>query len=186
MGRDKFKILFPSGEIELKVKELAKQISQDYRGKTPVLIGILKGAFIFLADLVRSIEGVDVEIDFLGVSSYGKKTAPDRSPIITKDLSIDVANRDVIIVEDIVDTGATFDSIVGYIAGKNPSSLKICSLVDKRGRRKGTLKIDYVGFEIESGFIIGYGMDFSEKYRNIKDILLYLEDAIQTPRAGGN
>lgn len=186
MGRDKFKILFPSREIDLKVKELAKRISQDYRGKTPVLIGILKGAFMFLADLVRSIEGIDVEIDFLGVSSYGKKTAPDRPPVITKDLSIDVANRDVIMIEDIVDTGATFDFIVEHIAGKNPSSLKICALVDKRGRRKGNLKIDYVGFEIESGFIIGYGMDFSEKYRNIKDILLFQEDTMQTPRAGGN
>jgi hypoxanthine phosphoribosyltransferase len=181
MDRHQFKILIDHKEIEMKIREIGERIAEDFRGKTPVLIGVLKGAFMFLADLARSIEGIDMEIDFIGVCSYRDKTYPASPPEITKDISIDISDRDVIIIEDIIDTGSTFSFVVKHIENKNPASLKICSLVDKRGRRKGDLKIDYVGFEIESGFVIGYGMDFSEKYRNIKDILLFQEDNAQAP-----
>lgn len=175
MRRTGYRILFDRKQIQRKVGEIGQQIENDYRGKAPVLIGILKGAFVFMADLVRTIEEVDMEIDFLGVSSYRNKTLPATQPVVTRDLTIDIGARDVIVIEDIIDTGGTFDFIVKHIEGKNPSSLKICCLIDKRGRRKGNLKIDYFGFEIESGFVIGYGMDFSEKFRNIKDILLFQE-----------
>jgi hypoxanthine phosphoribosyltransferase len=174
--RTGYRILFNHKQILRKVEEIGQTIETDYRGKTPILIGILKGAFVFMADLVRTIEEVDMEIDFLGVSSYRNRTLPSTQPVVTKDLTIDIGARDVIVIEDIIDTGGTFEFIVKHIEGKNPSSMKICCLIDKRGRRKGDLKIDYVGFEIESGFIIGYGMDFSEKFRNIKDILLFQEE----------
>lgn len=176
MGTGQYKILFSQTEIQKKVGEIAKRISIDYRDKTPVFVGILKGAFVFLSDLVRCIEGIDLEIDFLGVCSYGNNTSPAGKPVITKDITIDITGRDVIVIEDIVDTGSTFQFVINHIRRKNPSSLQICALVDKRGRRKEDVEVNYIGFELESGFVIGYGMDFSEKYRNIKDILLFCED----------
>lgn len=177
MDPGKYKILFTEKEIHGRVKELGSGISEDYAGKSLVLVGILKGAFVFLADLMRNFEKLDVEVDFLGILSYGDKTSPSSPPKITKDLSIDIRGRDVLVIEDIIDTGGTLEKLIVHIERKKPASLKICSLIDKRGRMKSDRSIDYVGFEIDRGFLIGYGLDFGEKFRHLKEIRIYEEDS---------
>ncbi|MEO0143654.1 MAG: hypoxanthine phosphoribosyltransferase [candidate division WOR-3 bacterium] len=152
-------------EIKEKVKEIAQRISEDYKdSKELVLIGVLKGAFIFLADLVRELK-VNCEIDFIKVSSYGKSTESSGIVRIELDTSIDIANKDVIIVEDILDTGLTLKYIKELFLARNPKSLKIAVLLDKIERRKVDIKADYVGFVVPDKFLVGYGLDFAEKFR---------------------
>ncbi len=158
--------LIEEEKIKDRIKELALEIKRDYEGKRPLFVGILKGAFIFLADLVRAID-MDLEIDFLAVSSYGKFTETTGEVEILKDLQIPVKGRHVIIVEDIVDTGLTLKYIKDMILSRGPASLRICALLDKKERRRVDIDADYVGFSVPDRFLVGYGLDVAEKYRNL-------------------
>ena len=158
--------LIEEDKIKRRVLELALEIEKDYKGKKPLFIGILKGAFIFLADLVRFID-MDLEIDFLAVSSYGKFTESTGEVEILKDIQIPIKDRHVIIVEDIVDTGLTLKYIKDLLLSRGPKSLKICALLDKKERRKVDIDADYVGFTVPDRFLVGYGLDMAEKYRNL-------------------
>ena len=155
-------------EIRKKIKETGLTISKDYKDKSLVLIGVLKGSFIFLADLSRDIS-IDHEIDFIAASSY-EGTSTTGKVKITKDINIDIRNKDVLLVEDIVDTGNTISALIDYFKSFNPSSIKICSLIDKHERREVNIKVKYSGFSLEKGFIVGYGLDYNEKYRNLSAI----------------
>ena len=169
MENYELKPVITSSEIQSKVKELAGVISSDYKDKNLVMIGILKGAFIFLADLVRELS-IPVEIDFVRLASYGTKAESSGTVKLTKDVELSLDGKDVIIVEDIVDTGYTLKFLAEHIEKKNPNSVKICALIDKCERRECVVKIDYTGFEIPRGFLVGYGLDFNEKYRYLKDV----------------
>lgn len=158
------KQLFHAEEIHLAVNRLAAEISKDYAGKTPLLIGILKGSFIFLADLIRALKA-PAEIDFIRAASYGSGTVSSGSIRITKDIDAGIENRDIIVVEDIVDTGLTLNVILKHLTARNPASLKLCALVDKPHRRQLPIKIDYLGFHAKENFLVGYGLDYNEKYR---------------------
>jgi len=153
-------------EIQRKVAELGQKITKDYEGKQPVFVGILKGAFMFMADLIRHVD-LPLEIDFLAVSSYGKSTESSGAVMILKDIGVDIEGRDVLIVEDILDTGLTLKHIVKHLMSKHPKSLKICVLLDKKERRKVQIDADYVGFEVPDKFLVGYGLDYAERYRNL-------------------
>ena len=163
------KQLFPSEEIHLTVSRLANEIRMDYTGKAPLLIGILKGSFIFLADLIRTLQ-IPLEIDFIRAASYGAIDVSSGAVRITKDIDVGIENRDVIVVEDIVDTGLTLDVILKHLKTKKPASLKTCALIDKPHRRQLPLKIDYLGFYAKDVFLVGYGLDYNEKYRYLPGI----------------
>ncbi|MGQ9628740.1 MAG: hypoxanthine phosphoribosyltransferase [bacterium] len=166
MNRNASKILITEGEIKKRVKALGEMISRDYRGKTPVLICVLKGGFVFLADLMRAIT-VDHEVDFMAVSSYRGSTNSSGDVRIIMDLNTNIFDRDVLIVEDIIDTGHTLSKLIKHLRLREPRSIKICSLLDKRGRREVDIPVDYVGFDIPNEFVIGYGLDYMELYRNL-------------------
>ena len=164
------KILIEEKQINEKVKELAKRISDDYSGKenAPCLVGLLKGSFIFIADLSRYID-IPIEIDFMIVSSYGNNQIGSEIKIL-KDIDVQLSGRDVIIVEDIIDTGYTLEKICEVLQTRNIASLKICTLLNKSSRRKVNINIDYNGFNIEDEFVVGYGIDYAQKYRNLNYI----------------
>lgn len=158
--------LISQKEIEAKVVELAKKIEKDYENQELLVVGVLKGAFVFVSDLVRNIN-LDLSIDFMAVSSYGMSTQSSGVVKINKDIEMDIMGKNVIIVEDIIDTGLTLKYIKEYLSGKNAKSVRICTLLDKPSRRKCDVEVDYIGFEIEDLFIVGYGIDCKEKYRNL-------------------
>ncbi|MCX8110735.1 MAG: hypoxanthine phosphoribosyltransferase [Syntrophorhabdaceae bacterium] len=158
-------------EIEDAVKRLAAEIENDYRDKEIYFVCLLKGAFMFTADLIRHINN-PTRIDFIRASSYGNSTVSCGEVMITKDLEEDIRDRDVIIIEDIIDSGITLKCIKDMLLKRNPRSLKICTLLDKRGRRQVEIEADYVGKEIDDFFIVGYGLDCAEKYRNLADIYI--------------
>lgn len=158
--------LISQKEIEAKVIELAKKIEKDYENQELLVVGVLKGAFVFVSDLVRNIN-LDLLIDFMAVSSYGMSTQSSGVVKINKDIEMDITGKNVIIVEDIIDTGLTLKYIKEYLSGKNAKSVRICTLLDKPSRRKCDVEVDYIGFEIEDLFIVGYGIDCKEKYRNL-------------------
>lgn len=162
-------ILIPRDTIQKRVKEIANQISSDYKGREPILIGILNGVVFFFADLVREIS-IPTKIDFIRAASYGSKTTSSGKIRLTKDVEIPIQGESVIVVEDIVDTGLTLTHIVKDLEAKGVESLRICALIDKVERRDLTVHIDYCGFRIEEGFIVGYGLDYNEKYRHLPDI----------------
>lgn len=168
-GKEIKKILVSREEIAKRVAELGKQISEDYKGESVTLVCTLRGASIFFADLVREIEG-DVEIDFIAVSSYGAGTKSSGEVKMIKDLSEPIKDKNVIIVEDIIDTGITLCYLKKLLLARAPKSLKVCSLLDKPARRQVDFKGDYIGFEIENEFVVGYGLDYGEKMRNFKDV----------------
>ena len=163
------KLVLGHDEIRTKVKELAEKISLEYQGKELVMVGILKGAFIFLADLVRELT-IPVEIDFVRLASYGTKAESSGSVRLTKDVELPLEGKDVLIIEDIVDTGYTLEFLAHHINKKKPNSVKICALIDKSERRECAVKIDFTGFDIPQGFLVGYGLDFNEKYRYLRDV----------------
>jgi hypoxanthine phosphoribosyltransferase len=163
------KILFSRAAIQKRVQELASQISGDYAGRELVVIGILKGAFIFMADLVREIS-IPCKIDFVRVASYGASSESFGKVVMTKDIETSIKGRDILIVEDIVDTGLTLQYLIEWLKERNPHSLKICVFLDKRKRRKVSFEADYVGFTIDDGFVVGYGLDFNEQYRFLPDV----------------
>ena len=156
-------------EIERSIIDLASKISDDYQGKDLILIGILKGAFIFMADLLRHLT-VSARVDFLGASSYGSGTSSSGKIHLTKSLETDISGSDVLIVEDIVDTGLTLNYLVDYVKTFHPGSVKVCSLINKHENRKEDVTIDYFCHDIEEGFLVGYGLDYDEYYRNLPDI----------------
>lgn len=158
-------------EIEKKVVELAGKIQKDYEGQDILLVGILKGASVFVADLMRKID-LNVNIDFMSVSSYGSGTESSGTVKILKDLDVDIEGKNVLIVEDIIDSGATLRNLYDTLMTRNPKSLKLCTLLDKPERRKVHIDVDYVGFTIEDKFIVGYGIDYDEKYRNLPYIAM--------------
>ena len=166
MRNDIEKILKTETEIQVKIKELGELISKDYEGKNPVLICILKGGIVFLSDLMRNIS-IKVELDFMSLSSYGDSTKSSGVVRIKKDIDVDISNRDVIIVEDIVDSGLTLKYLDEYFMQHNPTSVKICTLLDKPKAHQIDIKIDYVGFEVGNEFVVGYGLDYAQKYRNL-------------------
>ena len=161
-------LVLSKSQIEQRVKEIAAQITRDYAGKTPILIGVLKGAFIFLADLSRSID-LPVKVDFVRLASYGEKDYSTGQIRLIKDIEFSIKGQDIIVVEDIVDTGYTIAFLLKHLASKGPASLKVCALIDKPERREVEVKLDYVGFQV-SGFLVGYGLDYSEQYRCLPHI----------------
>lgn len=161
-------IILSESQIEEKVRVLAAQITKDYSNKTPIFIGILKGSVIFLSDLIRSID-LPIRLDFIAVSSYGSEMTSSGVVRIQYDLRTSIEGQDVLVVEDIVDTGLTLAYLMENFATRHPKSIKICALLDKKEARKSDieLKIDYVGFEVPDQFLVGYGLDYDEKYRNL-------------------
>ncbi len=154
-------------EIADRVKQLGAQIAQEYRDRNVVLVVVLKGSFIFASDLCRAIDKHNVRIEFLGVRSYGEGTETSGVVQITQDLSRPIAGEDVIIVEDIVDTGLTIAHLMDLFRTRQPSSVKVCALLHKPARARVEVKVDYLGFTIEDKFVVGYGLDFAERYRNL-------------------
>lgn len=165
---ENLKTIISKGEISRKVGELGARISADYRGKDLVLVCNLKGAFIFLADLCRSID-IPVAVDFIAMTSY-KGTQTTGSVRIVKDLKMNIGGKHVLLVEDIVDTGYTLQYIMQYLELHKPLSVKVCALLDKKCMRKVDVPLDYIGFEIRDRFVVGYGLDYDEKYREVEFI----------------
>lgn len=165
------KLLYSQDEIARQVKRLGDEISNDYPDSEILLVGVLKGSFLFVADLVRAIRSPLI-IDFVRIASYGSDTQSSGIVEIRKDLELPIKDRDVIIVEDIVDSGQTLESLYNLLLRRGPRSLKICTLIDKTARREVSIRPDYVGFSLDDGFIIGYGLDYAERYRNLPDIHL--------------
>ncbi|MBW2568739.1 MAG: hypoxanthine phosphoribosyltransferase [Deltaproteobacteria bacterium] len=155
--------------INKMVAVVAHKISSDYKNRELVLIGVLKGAFIFLADLARHLT-IPVKIDFVRIASYGSGTSSSGNINLTKEIEIDIKNKDVLIVEDIADTGLTLTYLIDYLNSFGPNTVKVCSLLDKIERRKTKIKIDYTCHTVEKGFIVGYGIDYNENYRQLPDI----------------
>lgn len=163
------KILVSNAEIAKRAEEIAAQINADYKGKPILVVGILRGASIFLADIFKRLEG-DVELDFISLSSYGSGTNSSGEVKMIKDLSEPVDGKNVLIIEDIIDTGITLSYLIKVLEARNPESIKLCALLDKPSRRKVELKGDYIGFEIPDEYVVGYGLDYAEKYRNLPDV----------------
>lgn len=172
----KISLLIPEGDIRVRVAELAEQISRDYKGKNLLMVGILKGAVIFLSDLVRCLS-IPVCIDFMAVSSYGAATESSGVVRILKDLDESLEGKHVIIVEDIVDTGLTLRYLWDNLQARNPESLAVCVLLDKPSRRKVEVPLHYLGFEIPDEFVVGYGLDCDEQFRNLPHVAA-IQDAL--------
>ncbi len=175
MRDDIERIFFSEEQILARVKELGAQITKDYEGKNPMFIGVLKGSFVFMADLIKNIDTY-CDMDFMAVSSYGSGTSTTGAVKITKDLTYDIQGRNIIIVEDILDSGVTLSYLVNYLSMRKPASIAICTLLDKPSRRKTSVKADYVGMECPDAFIVGYGLDYAEKYRNLPYIGVLKEE----------
>ncbi len=162
-------LLFPHDRIRARVRELAEAIRHDYHGRDLVIIGVLKGAFMFVADLIRELN-LPVSIDFVTLSSYGSATATSGAPTIARAPTVEIRDKDVLVIEDVVDSGLSMKALLADLGGRRPRSLRLCALLDKRERRVETIAIDYVGFEVPRGFVVGYGIDYAEKYRYLPDI----------------
>lgn len=163
-------------EIQEKVSQLASRITEDYRGKDLLLVGVLKGAFVFMSDLARQIQ-LPIEFDFMAVSSYGSATKSSGIVRILKDLDYEITGRHVLLVEDIIDSGLTISYLLRYLEARGPASLEICSLFFKRGEQAVPLNVKYPGFQIPPVFVVGYGLDYAEKYRNLPYIGLLKRSA---------
>lgn len=168
-GQEHLKVLLRRSAIQRRVREMARQISRDFRGQRVHLIGVLKGASIFLSDLIRHMR-VEVSLDFMAVSSYGKGSQSSGQVRLTKDLDTSIEGLNVILVEDILDTGLTLSYLVRILQQRRPKALRIAALLDKPERRIKEVKADYVGFQIPNEFVVGYGLDYAERYRNLRDV----------------
>lgn len=166
LEKDIDRVFFSGEELQARVRELGEQITRDYEGKSPLFVGVLKGSFVFMADLMRAVDCY-CDIDFMAVSSYGSGTTTTGAVKINKDLTYNVEGRDIILIEDILDSGVTLSYLKKYIEARKPSSVRICTLLDKPARRKADIDADYVGFECPDAFIVGYGLDYAERYRNL-------------------
>ena len=178
LEQDIERVLFSEEELNKRVSEIAAEINRDYAGKEPMLISVLRGSFVFMADLIRKIE-VPCTVDFMSVSSYGRGTTSSGQVQITKDLSDDIEGKDIIVVEDILDSGNTLSYLLQLLQARKPASMKLCTLLDKPDRRVKEVHVDYTGFTIPDEFVVGYGLDYAEKYRNLPYI------GILKPRAYG-
>jgi hypoxanthine phosphoribosyltransferase len=170
---DNLKVLIPRQQICERITDLAQQIREDYRGKNPLLIGILKGSFVFLSDLIRLLD-IPLEVDFIWISSYGAGKESSGNVEIVRDFRTPIEGRDILVVEDIVDTGLSLSYFLDRLRQENPASIKVCALLDKPSRRKTPVHIDYPGFTIPDRFVVGYGLDLGQQYRHLPDIC-YLE-----------
>jgi len=166
LGADLAKVLIPEDQLQAKIRELAAQIDDDYAGKDLLIVGVLKGAVMVMADLARALH-TSVEMDWMAVSSYGSGTKSSGVVRILKDLDADISGRHVLIVEDIVDSGLTLSWLVSNLQSRHPDSLEICALMRKPEAVKTEIDVKYIGFDIPNEFVIGYGLDYSEKYRNL-------------------
>lgn len=171
MREDTKCVLVSREEIARVVKRLGKEISADYEDKNPILVSVLKGAFIFMADLVREVT-IPCSLDFMSVSSYGNGTETTGRVKIIKDLDTNIEGKDVIIIEDILDSGVTLSHLIKLLGARNPKSIKICTLFDKPERHKVELEVAYKGMDVPNEFIVGYGLDYAEKYRNLPDVCI--------------
>lgn len=172
--KSKIKEYISRKRIEKRVSELAKRITKDYKGKVPIFIGVLNGSFIFISDLIRKVR-LETEVDFLKLSSYGDHKISSGNVRLLKDLNCVIADRDIIVIEDIIDSGVSIQYIRELISHHAPSSLEFCTLLFKKGVSNLGFKIKYVGFDIKNEFVVGYGLDFAQKYRNLKSVYI-LED----------
>ncbi len=159
-------ILFNEEQIKIRIGEIAKQINVDYKNKYPVLVGVLKGVFIFMADLLRKIE-IDCDVDFLAISNYSNDARNRGVVRLVKDLDIPIEGRQVLFIEDVIDTGLTLNYLLRNLQERNPASLNVCTLFNKSSRRLIELPIQYKGFDLPDKFIVGYGLDYNERYRNL-------------------
>ena len=166
MHQDLERILFPQEELSRRVQELGEKITADYAGKEVAVASVLRGSYIFMADLTRAIE-LPITVDFMAVSSYGSGTVSSGQVEIKKDLSDSIEGKDLIIVEDILDSGNTLYYLMDVLRARKPASIRICTLLDKPERRSKPIAADYVGFQIPDAFVVGYGLDYDEKYRNL-------------------
>ena len=165
-------VLISKDELKACIVDLGSRITADYQGRAPLLVGVLKGAFMFMADLARAIN-LPVEFDFMAVSSYGSSTRTSGVVRIVKDLDLDLAGRDVLLVEDIIDSGLTLNYLRKNLQARNPASLEVCALLVRKGRQYEDLSLRYVGFEIPPDFVVGYGLDVGERYRQLPHICQY-------------
>ena len=166
LNDDILEVLLSEEEIREKVAELGARLTRDYAGKTPFFLGVLKGCYVFMSDLVRNVD-LHCSMDFMAVSSYGGGTSSTGAVRITKDLSRDIAGKDVIIVVDILDSGITLSYLTKYLQNRKPASLRIVTLLDKPARRRADIRADYCGFTVPDEFVVGYGLDYAEDYRNL-------------------
>ncbi len=160
------RVLISEDELQTRIRELGKEITADYEGRAPLLVGVLKGAFVFMADLARVID-LPIEFDFMAVASYGAATKSSGVVRIVKDLDLALAGRDVLVIEDIVDSGLTLGYLKRNLLARNPASLEVCALLVKQGLQRDDLELKYVGFTIPPEFVVGYGLDHAEKFRNL-------------------
>lgn len=173
--QDKLNVLYSRKEIAAKVKLLAQEISRDYKDKNPLVISILKGSFIFMADLIRQLD-FPLEVEFVRFSSYGKGTQSSGEVKIIQGLACEVENRHVLVVEDIVDSGLTVKFLTDMLKEKKAASVKVCALTSKPSRRTVSVDVDYFGFDVPDKFVVGYGLDFNQKFRNLPDICILEEN----------
>jgi hypoxanthine phosphoribosyltransferase len=177
------RVLISEDDLQARILALGEEITSDYAGRAPLLIGVLKGAFMFMSDLSRAID-LPVEFDFMAVSSYGNSTRSSGVVRIVKDLDIDLADRDVIIVEDIIDSGLTLNYLRRNLLARNPASLQVCALLVRENHRVDEAILRYEGFRVPSDFLVGYGLDFNERFRNLRDIRVAIADVDSTTNGG--
>ncbi len=166
MMQDIEKVLISEEELQAKIRELGTILTEEYKDKNPIFLGILKGVILFFSDMIRAVP-IKCQMDLIAVSSYGSGTTSSGKITMEKDLSLDIEGRHVVILEDIIDSGNTLSHTIAYLKSKNPASLKICTLLDKPSRRKVELVADYTGFTVPDEFVVGYGLDYAEHYRNL-------------------
>jgi hypoxanthine phosphoribosyltransferase len=175
-GPDVGRVIVSEGDLQARILELGRRITADYADHPPLLVGVLKGAFMFMSDLSRAIS-LPAEVDFMAVSSYGSATRTSGVVRIVKDLDVDLADRHVLVVEDIVDSGLTLNYLQRYLLARSPASLEVCALLVKDGQQRTELDLRYVGFHIPAEFVVGYGLDVNERLRNLKAIHAYAGDS---------
>ncbi len=166
MTNDILRVLLTEEEISARVSEMGRELTERFKGKKPLLIGVLKGSFVFMADLMRNMD-LKVSLDFMVLSSYGTGTSSSGAVRINKDLNEDIEGRDIIVVEDILDSGMTLNYLCGYLRNRKPASITLVTLLDKPSRRTAPIKADITGFEVPDEFVVGYGLDYAEDYRNL-------------------
>ena len=177
------RLLISEDDLQTRIRALGEEITVDYAGRAPLLVGVLKGAFMFMSDLSRAID-LPVEFDFMAVSSYGNSTRSSGVVRIVKDLDIDLADRDVIIVEDIIDSGLTLSYLRRNLLARNPASLEVCALLVRENHRVDEAILRYEGFRVPSDFLVGYGLDVNERFRNLRDIRVAIADVDSTTNGG--
>ena len=175
-AHDLGEVVVSASDLAQRVSELGAQITRDYAGRPPLLVGVLKGAVNFMSDLMRAIE-LPVEVDFMAVSSYGAATKTSGVVRIVKDLDVDLVGRDVLVIEDVVDSGLTLNYLRQYLGAREPRSLEVCTLLLKEGEQRVEQDLRYVGFSIGPSFVVGYGLDVGERYRNLDGIYTYVGEA---------